>query len=344
MATAAAFVPLARPAALGSAAVAASPAAAPRVGQLPGTDVASQPGALGAAQRGEGRAALAGLAMAAATRVFNRRFAKRPMRRAKAASPTALRADSRAIVDNFLSYVGKTGSPAHSVEEAKKILRAAGFEEIDSRRKWQMKPGGKYFVTSQGTSICVFAVGGQFSTEEGGVLLAAGHTDSPCLKVRPCSKLPSKAGTLQLGVDTYGGGLWHTWFDRPLGVAGTVLVSSTEGGQRKVEERLVRLDEPLCVIPNLAIHLQSADERKAFEVKRETQLRPVLCSTPWGGRGKGSAEDTASAERQELTEAVLGKHPGELLSRVAEACGVEVKDILDVDLCLMDVVCTEEDS
>lgn len=104
----------------------------------------------------------------------------------------------------------------------------------------------------------------------GGVVMAAGHTDSPCLKLRPCSKMPSSAGTLQVGVDTYGGGLktpvlggfrlemnvfrpdfrgfhefwgfgarvstglWHTWFDRPLGVAGKVIVSTDQG----MEERL----------------------------------------------------------------------------------------------------------
>jgi len=223
----------------------------------------------------------------------------------------------------FLDFVGRTGSPAHTVAEAKKRLVAAGFEELSAGTRWpSFVKGGKYFITKEGTSICAFAVGGAFDAANGGVVIAAAHTDSPCLKLRPCSKMPASAGMLQIGVDTYGGGLWHTWFDRPLGVAGKVICATKDG----MEERLVKVDEPLCLIPNLAIHLQSMEERKAFSPNKETELQPVLC-LPYR---------SSKNESKDSKEDDPGRHHQELLEVIAECAGVAAADILDVDLCLMD--------
>merc|ERR550534_2604479 len=104
--------------------------------------------------------------------------------------------------------------------------------------------------------------------------------DSPCLRLRPNSKV-SGAGMLQVGIQTYGGGLWHTWFDRPLGLAGKVVIREAAPGrpdETRLAEKLVRITDPLMILPNFAIHLQSAEERKAFAVNPETHLQPVLCS------------------------------------------------------------------
>lgn len=226
--------------------------------------------------------------------------------------------------EDFLDFVGRTGSPAHTVAEAKKRLLAAGFVELSD--VWEMKAGGKYFITKEGTSICAFGVGGAFDASKGGVVIAAAHTDSPCLKLRPCSKMPSSAGMLQIGVDTYGGGLWHTWFDRPLGMAGKVICATKEG----MEEVLVRVEKPICLIPNLAIHLKNEKERQAFSPNKENELQPVLCP-PCGSSLSSSAK---KEEKQE--ESPERRHHEELLEVVAESAGVDAADILDVDLCLMD--------
>lgn len=250
----------------------------------------------------------------------------------------------QALLDAFVDFIGGTGSPAHTVSQAKARLLTAGFTELREGTPWRLERGGRYFVTHQGTSIGAFAVGGAFDADAGGVMIAAAHTDSPCLKLRPCSKVPAKAGTVQLGVDTYGGGLWHTWFDRPLGLAGKVIVGTEDGG---LEERLVRIDRPLCLIPNLAIHMTTAEERKAFGVNTETHLKPVLCS-PSGGAPPAPAPATASAPEAAATEEAKAggeepakrpggaHHPEPLLAAVADAAGVAAAQILDVDLCLMD--------
>ncbi len=103
--------------------------------------------------------------------------------------------------------------------------------------------------------------------------IVASHTDSPCLKVKPVSK-QTHDGYLQVGVETYGGGLWHTWFDRDLSVAGRVIVKTEKG----FASRLVKVHRPICRISNVAIHLTNAAEREAFKVNKELHPAPILAT------------------------------------------------------------------
>lgn len=144
----------------------------------------------------------------------------------------------------------------------------------------------------------------------------AAHTDSPCLRVRPNSKASSNSW-LQLGVETYGGGLWHTWFDRPLGYAGKVMIKEKDGG---IKETLVHQPEPLLVIPNLAIHLKTAEERKAFDVNAEKHLQPLLCSST-------SCDETQTFELP---------HHDTFLEALGRAAECDPGNIRDIDICLME--------
>ena len=100
-----------------------------------------------------------------------------------------------------------------------------GFVELDERRSWEstIVPGGKYFVSRNGSSLIAFAVGGKFDPETSGFMVVGAHTDSPCPKLKPISTL-EKDGHVMLGVVGYGGGIWHSWFDRDLTVVGRALV------------------------------------------------------------------------------------------------------------------------
>lgn len=173
-----------------------------------------------------------------------------------------------------------------------------------------------------------FVVGGKF--EKGnGISVVASHTDSPCLKVKPISKQVHE-GYLQVGVETYGGGLWHTWFDRDLSVAGRVIVKTDSG----FSTRLVKVDRPICRISNVAIHLTSGEERAAFAVNKETHLAPILAT---------AAADTLNAPvRSGADPAAPGgpeagtMHHSALVQVLAQELSVDPAAIVDVELALYD--------
>lgn len=236
----------------------------------------------------------------------------------------------------FVEFVNQTGSPYHTVEACSRLLKTSGFKELHDGKPWSVERGGKYYVTKGGSEIMAFVIGGKFAQGgESGLSIVGAHTDSPCLRLRPNSKM-SGAGMLQVGIQCYGGGLWHTWFDRPLGVAGRVIIRQANSGPEgsHLSERLVHIPEPLMIIPNLAIHLQSADERsKGFAPNTETNLQPVLCSKLFDD------EAAAAAGRgEEPKDGVFARHHSALLERVAKDLKCQPADIVDADLCLMDAM------
>ncbi|EPR58331.1 aspartyl aminopeptidase [Toxoplasma gondii ME49] len=247
---------------------------------------------------------------------------------------------------NFLSFVNETGSPYHSVLAVQQRLIACGFSQLDERDKWDLRLGGKYFVTRNHSCIAAFVIGEKFKATSGGFTVVAAHTDSPCLRLRPNSNV-KKEGVQQVGVECYGGGLWHTWFDRGLGVAGKVVVKAQDGS---LAEKLIRVDRPILVLPNLAIHLQSAEEISAFKINKETHLQPVLCTEVYtqllAANDSTAREEKRTEEADKETEgnsscSHLRKRQGEraaapLLSLIAQELRVENEDIVEWDLCLMD--------
>ena len=160
---------------------------------------------------------------------------------------------------DLLSFLRNSPSPYHAVDTASTLLLARGFTKLNDG-EWKLKKG-KYFYTGNGSSLIAFTVGSAPS----GVSIIGCHTDSPCLKLKPNQEAGAK-----VGVQTYGGGLWHTWFDRDLGLAGRIVLGSEKG----IKSKLIKIDEPLMRIPTLAIHLDR-NVKDGFVFNNETHLTPI---------------------------------------------------------------------
>ena len=117
---------------------------------------------------------------------------------------------AKAAALDLIAFINASPSPFHAIAEATRRLDLAGFTRLSERdAAWAVQPSGLYYVTRGQSALVAFAVGGKF-VPGNGFTIAAGHSDSPCLRVKPVSSL-QKGGCLSLGVETYGGGIWHTW-------------------------------------------------------------------------------------------------------------------------------------
>ncbi|XP_057480506.1 probable aspartyl aminopeptidase isoform X2 [Actinidia eriantha] len=188
----------------------------------------------------------------------------------------AKESEGSSVAVDLIDFLNASPTAFHAVDEAKKRLRSAGYEQVSEREDWKLEAGKKYFFTRNHSTIVAFAIGKKYVTGNGFHVIGA-HTDSPCLKLKPVSKV-SKGEYLEVGIQTYGGGLWHTWFDRDLTVAGRMIINEGKDGCVSYSHRLVRIGEPIMRIPTLAIHLDR-DVNDGFKVNTQSHLLPVLATS-----------------------------------------------------------------
>lgn len=182
-----------------------------------------------------------------------------------------------------------------------------------------------------------FAIGKRWAPGNPIAMIGA-HTDSPTLRIKPVSK-KSNAGFLQVGVETYGGGIWHSWFDRDLSIAGRVLTKDSSGN---FAQKLIKVDKPLLRIPTLAIHL---DRSSNFDPNKETELFPI-CGLVEAELNKGSTvapdskpDESAGAEGSgdfQPLKAMAQRHHPFLLDVIAQHAEVETDAVVDFELVLYD--------
>jgi aspartyl aminopeptidase len=235
-----------------------------------------------------------------------------------------------------MDYFDKSTDPFHAVKTSIDLLEQAGFEELQEHPT-TIEPGGKYYYTRNKSTLVAFAVGQDYTAGQGGFKIIGGHTDSPNLKVKPRSKRSSKSSkSIQIGAECYGGGLWHTWFDRDLGLSGRVFVRRKNDHDSAIEQRLVKIDRAVLRIPNLAIHLQTADERKAFTVNKEDHLSPILAMA--AQKALTGENDSDDNDDDKTSEDGWTEHQEPLLLELlASEMNVAVEDIVDFELNLFDI-------
>ena len=244
------------------------------------------------------------------------------------------RTATREYDEDVVEYLNSAVSAFHCVAEVRARLLAGGFVELDERKSWvgSVQAGGSYFITRNGSSLLAFAVGGLFDAETSGAIVVGAHTDSPCPKLKPYSKL-EKAGDTMMGVVGYGGGIWHSWFDRDLTLVGRALYA-TEG---RVKHALVDLKKPICRIPTLAIHLSVGDERTTFKPNLQGHLPPMLASGIRRALSKGSEDGNGVGREDGGGETgALARHDSAIVKLVADHLGCGPEDVLELELQLGD--------
>jgi len=175
-------------------------------------------------------------------------------------------------IDTLRQFLDKAHSVYHAVAALEAQLRDAGYTRLQETQGWKLTPGGKYYLTRGGSAVLAFRIPADAPE---GFLISASHADRPCFKVKENGVLAGAYA--RLAVERYGSLLIAPWLDRPLSVAGRVLVETENG----VESRLVDFDRDLLLIPNVAIHMnRKANEGYAWNLAVDTL--PLL-----GGKDAG---------------------------------------------------------
>lgn len=238
-------------------------------------------------------------------------------------------------VQGLFSFIGASPTPFHAVDEAKRRLLRAGYTQLEECELWRIFPGERCFVMRGGSSIAAFTVP---QAGWGALKLAVSHSDSPALKIKPHGAVKANGAT-RLNVEIYGGMLQGTWFDRPLGVAGRLLVKTQDGAQT----HLVDAGRDLVIIPSVAIHL-NREANKGYAYNAHVDL-PAL----YGGEDAQEvlsllARGVQAGEKDVLAADLLiyNRMAGTLLGAQKEFIAAPRLDDLECAYCTLESFLTAE--
>lgn len=214
-----------------------------------------------------------------------------------------------ATIESLLKFMDDSPCNFLAVKTIKGILNENGFQEKLLTDKITAQPGEKFYVTKNDSAIFAFKIGKKSPVDTGFRIVAA-HSDSPCFRVKPNAEMYGEGGIVRLNTEVYGGPILYTWFDRPLSIAGRVIVKGDDA--LKPVSRTVKFDRPLLCISHLAIHFNRA-VNEGNRLSKQKDMLPII------------AKFTEKLESNNL-----------LLNMVAEELKVKVEDIIDFDLMLYD--------
>ena len=198
------------------------------------------------------------------------------------------------ISQQLLEFIENSPTCFHAVQAMTDILSAEGFTELKENQKWHIENGGRYFVTRNGSSLTAFTVPFQ---EMKGMHIIASHSDSPSFKIKENPELESEGHYIRLNVEGYGGMIRAPWFDRPLSVAGRVIVKDkAQGGFRSI---LVDIGRDLVIIPNLAIHMdRQINDSCKYNIQKD--MLPIYGDLSAKGTFMKLIADTAGVPEEEI--------------------------------------------
>ncbi len=201
--------------------------------------------------------------------------------------------------EELFQFIEESPTPFHAVDTMRRVLEEAGYMRLMEGEEWRLREGGGYYVIRGGSSLIAFRIP---EMDAAGFQMIASHSDSPCLKLKEHPELEAEKAYVKLNAEKYGGMLCGTWFDRPLSVAGRLLVRKKD----RISTKLVNIRRDLLMIPSLAIHMnREANEGYKYHVQKD--LLPLYGMYPEKG-AKGFVE------------------------MIGEEAGVDPADILGSDL------------
>ena len=205
------------------------------------------------------------------------------------------------VTRRLLDFLDASPSCYHAVDNLARRLEAEGYERLREVEPWTLRAGGKYYVVRGDSSLAAFRVPGGVPA---GFMLAAAHSDSPTYKVREEAEVLSAGNCVRLAVEPYGGMIARSWLDRPLSVAGRLVVRR-EGG---IATQLVNVDRDLLVIPSVAIHLDR-EVNQGTALKANTDLLPLLGCGTERGRFRALLAEAAGVPEEDILSTELFLYP-----------------------------------
>ena len=219
--------------------------------------------------------------------------------------------------EKLLEFINGSKTAFQAAYQIIKRLDKEGYKELQECDEWSLEKGGKYYVVKNDSAVIAFEVGSG-DIEKDGFRLIGAHTDSPGFRIKPNPEMSVEGHYIKLNTEVYGGPILSTWFDRPLSIAGRVTLKSKN--PFKPEVRLLDINKPVLIIPNIAIHMnRSVNEGYSYNKQKDTL--PLF-----------TIKDE-NAESVRFAKEKLEKD-GYLLNLIAEELKVNTSDILDFDLFL----------
>ncbi len=169
--------------------------------------------------------------------------------------------------EGLLGFLDASPTPFHTTANISMMLKNAGFIKLDETKKWSLKAGEKYYVTRDDSSVIAFT----YPKDTISYTFIGTHTDSPNIKLKHNPTIKEN-GVVKFSIESYGGMLLNSWFDRDLSIAGRV---SFLNGENQLEHTLIDVKKSLAVIPSLAIHLDDK-ANKDKTINKQTDMMPIL--------------------------------------------------------------------
>lgn len=210
--------------------------------------------------------------------------------------------DTEKITEALFEFIDNSPTAFHAVANAARRLEGAGYRRIEREGDVRIAPGGRYFMTRNDSALIAFRIPkGRME----GLRIAASHSDSPCFKIKETPEMETEGRYIRLNIEGYGGMILSTWMDRPLSVAGRVILKGEDG----LQTRLVQMDRDLCIIPNVAIHF-NREINKGYSYNPQVDLIPLF-----GVENKGQeGQEKEKASLRALCAGELGVSPEEILA------------------------------